>query len=230
MSGREKEQAVSAGYTIPGKRLFGSEHEKTRAAMREAGCTWDGKRCLWICPDRMIWERFRGAAGLSEDDAPRRALKPVRLPPPPAEGPPPLEQLELKATVVKPAPAPAAEPVKASSGLAPVTQIRSGKKLLALPPSFIVTQEVGLRAAISYETLDIEATERERADETKEHETVRTVRKIVVNPEEYAAAQYLASQIRQRVRLLGRVLQVSPPSRELAQNTSHCTPPTFLSS
>jgi len=108
-------------------------------------------------------------------------------------------------TVVPPPPPPASPPVSGPTPAKAAPQAAEVVKLLQLPPSMLVVNEVSLRGKVQYDRLsgDEKITE---AGGRRNSEEVKTTRRLVENVDEYEQAQALASQLRATLRKFGRVL------------------------
>lgn len=214
MSGNEKRDNIAKGLTIAGKHFFGDENKDARKRLGEAGAVYDSKASAWVCPNEQVYQQFLREAGL-EPKAPVVVATPVVIAAPPPGAPPaqlpqpvsppplPVTKLVASAPAAKPAPVEPAPVEVQPQGMALV----SGKKILQLPPSYIVVQEVKVQGDIRYMHIDEEHTSDQDTDGTEVATTKRTTETVIKNPEEHKKARYLAGQLRGSVRKLGQVLQ-----------------------
>jgi len=223
MSSNDRQRNKQLGYVIAGKRLRGDEHKDTRKQLFAAGGVFDSDSTCWICPSREVYVQFLAKLGLKEatSDLPR---PPVVAPP---AGLPKVElvvQAQPKQPVEKPVEKPITiEPTTTTAPLASMTPPSTStttpstttvplaplakRRILELPPSFIVIQEVKVKGDISYRRLEEESSSSEDADGTTITKTTKKIETVVCDPEEYEKAMVLSGQFRAALRKLGQVLQ-----------------------
>jgi hypothetical protein len=213
MSGNEKKTAIQKGLTIAGQHLFGDVNKDRRERLKKAGAVYDSKGNTWVCPNEQVYQAFTVELKIGQPvvAAPPPGAKPVQPAlPQPASPPPaslPVVKLVPKPAEPQPAAVPAAQPVEAQPQEPQGLALVQGKKILQIPPSYIVVQEVKVQGDIRYTHLDEENSSSEDSDGTKVAKTKRTTETVIKDPEEFQRARYMAGQLRGSVRKLGQVLQ-----------------------
>lgn len=225
MNKNDRNKNIAAGYTIPARLLYDSARPDNGARkknMYRDKCVYANEISVWICPDAATFKKYCDEIGYVPPSLPPSTLPPpqsvplppVVPPPPQSETPEPepekLEKPELK-LIKEEAPTVAAK-------LEPASRIsKAERRLLELPPCFIVPQTVGVQGDVRYLYSD-EENKTEFEGETRLAKSKKTVEVIVRDPEEQIKAQQLAGQLRVEVRKLGSVLQsgviLVPTSRE----------------
>lgn len=212
MSTNDKDKNKKLGFTIPAKMLYDTardDNRERRARMLKAGCAYDYKADVWICPDKASFDTFSAEIGCTTaaEPAPVKLPAPVQLPAV-VTAPPPEAKLETKPEA-KPEAKPESKPelkLVPQPIPQPVVEVKPGRRLLEIPPCFIVTQEVKLQGDIRYIYGEETSTTTTEGD-TNVHKTKKVMEMIVRDPEEHEKAQALASQMRAEIRKLGSILQ-----------------------
>lgn len=207
----------NATYTIPMELLYDKarpDNRDRRNRMLKAKCCCDSKTGVWICPTEELFKQFAGEIGYAAaapTPAPQAAKPkpvPLRLVPkpvevaPPAPAAPPAVQVQA---AVKTAVEVAAAAVPAKQTSSTVDALMS-KRVLELPPSFIVVQEVKLQGDVKYLHSGEEASVEDQGG-VKVSKTKVTTETVTRDPEEHKQAKFLSGQLRSSLRKLGSVLQ-----------------------
>lgn len=206
MTDNDKLKNRKAGYILPAKLLYdGTDpaNAERRARLLKADGFYDYKNGEWVCPGEQIFAQFCKELNYT----PVVPVTPVSTVTQSAPAEPAVEPAPALAVTAPPPGAPPLKLVKPPAELKPdALQGPGNKRLLALPPCFIVTQQVQVQGDIHYLHGDEQLTTTQDG-ETTVAKTKKTIEVIVRDPEEKAEADATASQLRSEVRKLGTVLQ-----------------------
>lgn len=134
---------------------------------------------------------------------PQPEPEPQPLQPQPEPEPQPEPQPELEP---EPQPEPELEPEPEPQPEPEPRPEKAYEKLLELPPSYIVLQNVSVQGAVSYERLDLDLQTEQDDDGLVNTEERRTTIRRVRNADEYTAATQLAGRMRTMLRSIGYTL------------------------
>jgi len=203
-------------FTFDGKKLFGDEKAKLREELRAEGCRWDGKRCLWICPDEQVHRKFAArvvgpppvAAAPAAPTVPKTLPTEV-VPPPPAAETPPVAEV--------PSTASAESPPKAD----PMPELKQFTRLKLQPSklAFITTEVRSVRRSRRRRVCDRDEVRSRDAQGIEKLTVTTTSEMTILNPAEKKKAEKLRSQLRYRLERYGSNIMsaiIFPTKREAA--------------
>jgi hypothetical protein len=192
MTNGQLKACKDAGFTIPGKALFGADKQELRKEALDAGARFDGKDSVWVFPDDETCSQFEKSLGLTDEIRKSR--------PDPTEEPQNPADMLVTAAIgggnggSEPEQKPKAKEVNGN-------RPKASKGLMRLPPSLLVGGSISVPGDVRYETLGEEVELLDEGD-IQRRERTKTTKKIVRDPEGHEAAHQLAGRLRGQLKKL----------------------------